>query len=340
MYSEKLVIEDLFQETETQKIDLSQSLRFYEKWKLTIESSNIAFLKKYLHQQNSLLSNIQKPLHANMDQKIVIDSCSNSPNGSEKFFEIENTPEKFYEAETYFEADEKLEDKSENIEVNEHDEKEAQKPNESIEEEVITHQDIKKDISIKQIAGNKDEKSTNVKEIVENKSIMEINSSSGMNVDSIGEPSEFIKCIDKLTLSTQTVEKHLENIQRPNKEFYEFEKQDLKLNAIKQTLESLSTALKTSMLHKNVILVKSDEATALKITESVSSLMEMHQNCTKKYAEKQKSYSENREKWVGHARDYDAMKKWLDLTLAKFKNLKQMPDLDKDKINEIVQVII
>lgn len=179
------------------------------------------------------------------------------------------------------------------------------------------------------------------KEIIESKSIMELtNSSNQMQcVDSIGEPCEFMKCIERLVLSSQTVERHLENIQKHNREFFEFEKQDLKINAIKQTLESLAMALNTSLLHKNAILQKCDPEMNARIVNSVSDLTEKHQACVEKFKEKSFSYAKNRDKWVEFHTNFGAITKWLDLTLIKFESVMVDNGLDNERIKEIIKVL-
>ena len=178
------------------------------------------------------------------------------------------------------------------------------------------------------------------KEITESKSIMEIASSSGQLqcVDSIGEPSEFVKCLERLILSTQTVDKHLENIQKPNKEFHEFEKQELKINAIKQTLESLAMALNTSLLHKSAILQRSDKEMSDRISGSVGDLTKRHQSCVAKFKEKSASYAKNLDKWVEFHANFAAINKWLDLTLVKFDAIMADSDLDSERIKEVIKV--
>jgi hypothetical protein len=172
------------------------------------------------------------------------------------------------------------------------------------------------------------------------KSIAEISDESKGNVStltSIGEPVEFLKCIEKLIASTQTVDKHLDNVQKANKEFYEFEKQNLKLNAIKQTLESLALALKTLLLHKKAIVEKSTPETAKKITKLIATLTKHHQSVVKKFKEKNEIYTKNNDKCSEFLKDYDEINSWLDVTLDKVNDLK-IKTLDSTKLVEIVKV--
>ena len=68
----------------------------------------------------------------------------------------------------------------------------------------------------------------------QNKSTIMVNAKPSLEPSSqLNEPAEFLRCVEKLAASTQTVDKHLENIQRVGREFHEFEKQELKLAAIK-----------------------------------------------------------------------------------------------------------
>ena len=171
------------------------------------------------------------------------------------------------------------------------------------------------------------------------KSINEI-SSSLLNENAselTGEPLEFLKCIEKLISSTHTVEKHLDNIQKSNREFYEFEKQSLKLNAIKQTLESLALALKTLLLHKHAILDKSNKDTAKKIAKLIANLSKQHQSVVKRFKEKTDVYTKNNDKWNEFHKDYQTINAWLDATLAKVNDLK-LKTLENNKLLEIIKV--
>ena len=164
-------------------------------------------------------------------------------------------------------------------------------------------------------------------------------SSTTTMLTSIGEPVEFLKCIDKLIASTHTVDKHLDNVQKTNKEFYEIEKQNLKLNAIKQTLESLALALKTLLLHKKAILEKSNVETSKKIAKLIANLTKQHQSVVKKFKEKTETYTKNNDKYNEFLKDYDEINAWLDVTLSKVNDLK-IKTLDNTKLVEIVKVIL
>lgn len=153
----------------------------------------------------------------------------------------------------------------------------------------------------------------------------------------LGEPVEFIKCLEKLISSTSIVDKHLDNIQKLNREFVEFEKQDLKLNAIKQTLESLASALKTSLLHKNEIMDKSNKDTAKKIGKLIATLTTIHQNVVDKYKNKSAIYIKNNDKWNEFNKDYATITEWLDSTLLKVGNLKET-SLENEKLKEVIKV--
>lgn len=158
----------------------------------------------------------------------------------------------------------------------------------------------------------------------------------------LGEPGEFIKCIEKLISSTQIVDKHLDNIQKPHKEFCEFEKQEIKLNAIKQTLESLAVALKTSLLHKQSIVERSDKETARQIGKLIAQLTKQHQNVVDKYREKKATYLRNYDKWSVFSKDVETICAWLEHTLGKVDELRSAASLDNidnlDKIKEIIKV--
>ena len=151
------------------------------------------------------------------------------------------------------------------------------------------------------------------------------------------EPAEFVKCIEKLIHSTQTVEKHLDNIQKINKEFYEFEKQEIKLNAIKQTLESLAMALRTSLVHKRAILDKSNKETSKIISSSIVALTRQHQNVVQKYKEKNAIYMKNYDKWVDFNKNFNKIEEWINITLTKLNDLNESV-LDTDRVQEIIKV--
>ncbi len=152
----------------------------------------------------------------------------------------------------------------------------------------------------------------------------------------LAEPDEFLKCLEKLINSTNAVEKHLENIQKPNKEFVDFERQDLKLNAIKQTLESLAAALKTSLTHKSTIIEKSSRDVGKKITKSLSTLTSKHQAVVNMYKEKNAIYLKNYDKWIQFHKDYKNIDSWLDQTLIKVNDLKNS-DLESSQALEIIK---
>jgi hypothetical protein len=163
---------------------------------------------------------------------------------------------------------------------------------------------------------------------------MDMQSSTSM----ASEPVEFTKCIEKLVASTQTVDKHLDNIQKPCKEFYEFEKQDLKLNAIKQTLESLALALKTCLLHKRSIVSKAG-ADGKSVAKQVDSLVRLHQSVVGKYKEKDAVYMKNRDKWAEFGKDVQSLSEWIDSTLSKLAEL-TASDLENNKLREVIKVRI
>lgn len=171
------------------------------------------------------------------------------------------------------------------------------------------------------------------KQMVHDKETHDIVSKGGL----LAEPQEFLKCIEKLIKSTDAVEKHLENVQKLNKEFFDFEKQDLKLNAIKQTLESLAAALKTCISHKRAILEKADKDTSKSIMKSLQSLTKQHQNVVSKYKEKNAIYLKNYDKWIQFHKDYKKIDLWLDQTLTKVNELNSS-NLDDNQTLEIIKV--
>lgn len=165
------------------------------------------------------------------------------------------------------------------------------------------------------------------------------NKPSTVEMNSIGEPAEFIKCLERLFLSTQTVGKHLDNIQKPNKEFFEFEKQELKLNAIKQTLESLSLALKTSLIHRRSIIEKSPNEEAKKLAKLIRDITDLHQSVVQKYKEKNTTYIKNSDKWTEFNKDSETIQDWLNVTLKKVTNLKETI-VESSKLQEIIKVYL
>lgn len=174
------------------------------------------------------------------------------------------------------------------------------------------------------------------KSIAELSSEIASNEKNIQNNSLISEPAEFSKCIEKLIVSTRTVDKHLDNIQKPNKEFVEFEKQDLKLNAIKQTLESLAVALKTCLIHKRAIMDKSGPEAARAMSKSIAELMNLHQNVVNRYKEKNAVYLKNYEKWVEFNKDYQSMNAWLDATLSKLEKINSA-DSELTKLNDVIK---
>jgi hypothetical protein len=151
------------------------------------------------------------------------------------------------------------------------------------------------------------------------------------------EPVEFVKCIEKLINSYQVVEKHLENIQKPNKEFVEFEKQEVKLSAIKQTLESLTSALRTLIMHKRAILDMSSKEMAKKISKLITNLTRDHQEIVCKYKEKNALYLQNSDKWTQFHKDFETIHAWLQRTYSKINELNSS-DLDNDKLQQVIKV--
>ncbi len=188
---------------------------------------------------------------------------------------------------------------------------------------------IQKDVNVDKY------KETTPSKLSETSSTPRTTSSSSSN---IGEPVEFIKCIEKLIYSTQTVDKHLDNVQRANKEFVEFEKQNLKLSAIKQTLESLTLAIKTSILHKQAILEKSDQEKAKQIGKLFVELTKLHQNVVHKYKEKNALYLKNYDQWSQFDKDYQNLLLWLNQTTEKLNETKAS-NLESSKLQEIIKVI-
>lgn len=314
----------------------------YAKWKQIIEASKVESLETYVQQQRSLLSKIYSQQQEKLKQQeeftkakseevteedmlkhtiviqsettLVVDDADRCPSEENEF----------YEAKSSFEIDPEAEKKPE-------DQKSNKLPSEAVKVDQLKTTKVET-TSISTINQRK--------EIIESKSIMELtnNSNQMQCVDSIGEPCEFMKCIERLVLSSQTVEKHLENIQKPNREFFEFEKQDLKINAIKQTLESLAMALNTSLLHKNAILQKCGPEMNARIVNSVNDLTEKHQACVEKFKEKSFSYAKNKDKWAEFHTNFGAINKWLDLTLIKFESVMAVNGLDNERIKEIIKV--
>jgi hypothetical protein len=131
----------------------------------------------------------------------------------------------------------------------------------------------------------------------------------------------------------------LENIQKANREFSEFEKQEVKLNAIKQTLESLAVALKTSLLHKQAIMDKSGKEMSKKISKLIANLTKHHQCVVDKYRDKRSIYLKNQDKWILFNKDYQTIIEWLNLTLTKINDLKET-NLENEKLKEIIKVKI
>ena len=130
----------------------------------------------------------------------------------------------------------------------------------------------------------------------------------------------------------------MDNVQRANKEFVEFEKQNLKLSAIKQTLESLTLAIKTSILHKQAILEKSDQEKSKQIGKLFGEMTKLHQNVVHKYKEKNALYLKNYDQWSQFDKDYQNILEWLDQTTKKLNEAKAS-NLESCKLQEIIKVI-
>lgn len=151
-----------------------------------------------------------------------------------------------------------------------------------------------------------------------------------------GDANEFIRCVEKLIVSSETVEKHLDNIQKLNKEYYDFEKQELKLRAIKQTLESLTAALKTSLLHKKPIMLSSSKETAEKIDQIITKLVSLHHSVVRQFKEKNEIFNKNSEKWNEFNTDFNALQKWLQDSSTKIKEVTETQSND-DKLKDIIK---
>ena len=111
----------------------------------------------------------------------------------------------------------------------------------------------------------------------------------------------------------------------------------MKINAIKQTLESLALALKTLLLHKHAILDKSNKETHKKISRLISNLTKQHHTVVKRFKEKNDVYTKNNDKWNEFHKDYQMINSWLDSTLAKVNDLK-IKTLENNKLLEIIKV--
>lgn len=154
-----------------------------------------------------------------------------------------------------------------------------------------------------------------------------------IEVNSLNDPNSFLKCLDKLSNSLNTVEKHLNNIQKPQKEFYDFEKQDIKLNAMKDALESLGAALKTSNVQRKSITDKSNRDLNKRITKLLTKLTKEHQEIVQKYKQKNNIYLKNYDKWKEFNKDFDVMEMWLRQTIDKINDAKT----DTHKIDDLIK---
>ena len=186
-----------------------------------------------------------------------------------------------------------------------------------------------------EINPNKNEIDLMSSSIIELKNTVDTEKSVQSDINNSCNPSIFISCLEKLHKSLQVVDKHLDNIQKPNKEFHDFEKQNLKFNSIKDALESLSAALKTSIKHKKVICEKANKDLNKKITKTLNQLTKEHQLVVKKYKEKDSEYIKNVDLWKEFHKDYEKMDAWLNTTINKLHSLKNI--YDNDRIEEIVK---
>jgi hypothetical protein len=154
-----------------------------------------------------------------------------------------------------------------------------------------------------------------------------------IEVNTLNDPNAFLKCLDKLSNSLNIVEKHLDNIQKPQKEFYDFEKQDVKLNAMKDALESLGAALKTSNIQRKVITDKSNRDLNKRINKLLNKLTKEHQDIVQKYKQKNGVYLKNYDKWKEFNKDFDVMDLWLRQTIKKINDVKT----DSHKVDELIK---
>jgi hypothetical protein len=171
--------------------------------------------------------------------------------------------------------------------------------------------------------------------IIELKNTVETEKSLQSNINNSCNPNIFLNCLEKLHKSLQVVDKHLENIQKSTKEFYDFEKQHLKLNSIKDALESLSTALKTSIKHKKIICEKANKDLNKNITKILNELTKEHQVIVKKYKEKDVIYAKNFDLWKEFHKDFEKINEWLNTTLDRLSEFNK--SVDNDRIEEIIR---
>lgn len=297
----------------------------YQKWKELAEKSNIDQLKEYFKEAEYFFINIDsnksKPLSSWIENKEEINTSQLSNKLELNLLSDKTKNMSTSKSDNYV----NLKDRSKSV------------LKVSNSDPITTTKENEESINVSNFVSQPESSERNID--IMSKSICELKNtfeSDTVELNGICEPIEFIKCIEKLLLSTITVDKHLDNIQKANREFYEFEKQDLKLNAIKQTLESLALALKTSLLHKKSISEKSDKETSKKISKLISNLTKQHQNVVKKYKEKNVIYINNYDKWIEFKKNYQTISEWLDSTLNKVNNLKET-NLENVKLVEIIK---
>lgn len=204
--------------------------------------------------------------------------------------------------------------------------------NSQVKTKLSTDDELSHDEAIKIYKSNKPATnimSSSITELTETEKTM------NLDINNSCDPNVFIKCLEKLLNSIQIVDKHLDNTQKLNKEFYDFERQNLKLNSIKDALESLSTAIKTSLKHKKSICDKANKELNKKISKLLNQLTKDHQDIVKKYKDKDALYTKNYDIWKEFHKDFFKMNEWLTLTLARINDLKQL--FDYERTDELIR---
>jgi hypothetical protein len=135
------------------------------------------------------------------------------------------------------------------------------------------------------------------------------------------DPQVFHMTLEKLRESIQCVTKHLDSVQRPNRDFSDFEKQIVKMNAIKDALDSIANALKVSLAHKKSYSLCNNKELNKKNSKLLNVLAKDHQLLVKKFKEKYGVYVKNLDIWMEFNKDYQLIDEWLDRTLNSIANI-------------------
>ena len=155
---------------------------------------------------------------------------------------------------------------------------------------------------------------------------------------------EFVRCLQKMIKSARIADKHLDNVQKSNREYHVFDKQEAKLSSIRQTIETLDRALQKSLLQKQRILESCERqdlatcGTATVIGNLIDYLIKLQKRIEAKYKIKEKTYADNKQRLSQFTSDVDALGAWLDSTQSQLIKFNESNSSTKQSLNELLQV--